>query len=188
MSYYHQGLEGWSEFTELYRQWVDEAKEPAVFVEVGIWKGRSTIAMAEFIADAEKDIRFFAVDHFRGSAEYQDELRDTGIDLEAEFRRHASQSGVGYLIHVIDEPSVSAARYFQDGGCDLVYLDASHDTESVRADLATWWPKVRPGGFIAGHDWGGNWPGVTQAVTEFAEANGLEIQDLGSTWRIDKPC
>jgi predicted O-methyltransferase YrrM len=35
---------------------------------------------------------------------------------------------------------------------DLVYLDADHSEQGVRAELAAWIPKVRAGGIIAIHD------------------------------------
>lgn len=33
-----------------------------------------------------------------------------------------------------------------------MYVDARHDRKGVLADLEAWWPKVRPGGILAGHD------------------------------------
>lgn len=187
MSYYHERLQGWSEFTSLYRQWVREAADGARFVEVGIWRGRSTIAMAEFIRESGKRIEFIAVDHFLGSAEHQAELIETGDDLMSLFNRHARAAGVRELIHMIPCDSVKAAKHIQDLSCDLVYLDASHDAQSVTSDITAWWPKVKHGCRLAGHDWGGNWPGVTQAVTEFVAREGLPLEEIGSTWSVCKP-
>eukprot|EP00921_Rhytidocystis_pertsovi_P001788 GHVQ01003078.1.p1 GENE.GHVQ01003078.1~~GHVQ01003078.1.p1 ORF type:complete len:572 (-),score=98.45 GHVQ01003078.1:73-1788(-) len=36
---------------------------------------------------------------------------------------------------------------------DFVYVDARHDRTSVTQDLHNWWPKLRPGGIMAGHDY-----------------------------------
>jgi len=47
---------------------------------------------------------------------------------------------------------------------DLVFIDAMHTEEAVRQDLATWAPRVRPGGVVAGHDYDRNYPGVVQAA------------------------
>lgn len=187
MTYYYERLQGWSEFTALYRRWVREASPGSRFVEVGIWRGRSTIAMAEFIRESGKRIEFTAVDHFQGSEEHQAELEATGDDLMDLFDRHARAAGVRELIHLIPCASVEAAQRVADLSCDLVYLDASHDAESVAADIHAWWPKVKHGGHLAGHDWGGNWPGVTRAVTEFVQREGLPLEELGSTWTVRKP-
>lgn len=187
MKYYHERLQGWSEFTGLYRQWVRAAKDGAKFVEVGIWRGRSTIAMAEFIRESGKRIEFSAIDHFHGSAEHQEELARTGEQLLTQFEEHAKAAGVRHLIDLWVVPSCYVAEVTEDHSCDLVYLDASHDRESVSEDILAWWPKVKRGGFLAGHDWSVNWPGVVEAVTEFAHRERLKIIELGSTWRIDKP-
>lgn len=33
-----------------------------------------------------------------------------------------------------------------------VYVDARHDKCGVTEDLNKWWPKLKQGGFFAGHD------------------------------------
>lgn len=49
---------------------------------------------------------------------------------------------------------------------DLIFIDALHDYESVKQDIALWWPKVRVGGMLAGHDFNHKWPGCERAVAE----------------------
>lgn len=49
---------------------------------------------------------------------------------------------------------------------DAVFIDAAHDYENVKKDIALWWPKVRPGGMLIGHDFNHKWPGVERAVAE----------------------
>lgn len=63
---------------------------------------------------------------------------------------------------------------------DLVYIDGDHKYEAVAADLRAWWPKVRPGGLLAGHDFicpGEEvpWPGVQKAVLQFSDTLGLDV-------------
>jgi hypothetical protein len=45
------------------------------------------------------------------------------------------------------------ARRFVDGTFDFIYVDARHDRLGVLEDLHTWWPKLRRGGLMAGHDY-----------------------------------
>ena len=47
---------------------------------------------------------------------------------------------------------------------DLVYIDASHDYDSVLLDISLWLPRARMA--ICGDDYDAHWPGVGQAVHE----------------------
>jgi len=69
---------------------------------------------------------------------------------------------------------------------DYVYVDARHDYAGVKEDLEAWWPKLRKGGLLAGHDFipdgivkEGDF-GVQKAVHEFVGKHGYEIQSISS--------
>lgn len=67
--------------------------------------------------------------------------------------------------------SVEAAAAFADGELDWAYIDGDHTYEAVKADLEAYYRVLRPGGLLAGDDYGvpGWWEdGVTRAVDEFA--------------------
>lgn len=51
--------------------------------------------------------------------------------------------------------SIDCSHYWGDESLDFIYLDARHDRQSVLADLQAYWPKLKPGGVIAGHDYTG---------------------------------
>lgn len=63
------------------------------------------------------------------------------------------------------EDSHAASKQFSDAFFDYVYIDAQHDEANVLIDLISWYPKVKPGGIIAGHDAGV--PGVQKALGIF---------------------
>ena len=69
--------------------------------------------------------------------------------------------------------SIDAAASFSEESLDWVYIDADHSYEAVKRDLEAYFRVVKPGGFLAGDDYGeeDRWfgQGVTQAVDEFAE-------------------
>ena len=62
--------------------------------------------------------------------------------------------------------SSDAAACHPDQSIDLVYIDGDHDYANVKSDILAWRNKIRPGGYIAGHDFGHDMPGVAQAVRE----------------------
>ena len=75
--------------------------------------------------------------------------------------------------------SIEAAKYFDDGILDFVFIDAEHTFEAVVSDIRAWLPKVKHGGCIAGHDY--SWDGVKRAVEQ--ELAG-KYKQLGSCWIV----
>jgi predicted O-methyltransferase YrrM len=65
---------------------------------------------------------------------------------------------------LLKEDTVVASLGIPDESLDFVFIDASHDTESVTADIRAWRPRVRTGGALTGHD--ANWPSVQSALDE----------------------
>jgi hypothetical protein len=71
--------------------------------------------------------------------------------------------------------SVEMSKLIEDDSLGLVYLDAGHSYEAVRSDLHAWFPKLKKGGVMAGHDYLNADYGVFSAVNEFAAANGYSV-------------
>jgi hypothetical protein len=76
--------------------------------------------------------------------------------------------------------STEGAARVADRTLDFVYIDARHDYGSVLEDLEVWFPKVGPGGIVAGHDYldgevRGTAYGVKSAVDEFFAARQLKV-------------
>lgn len=82
----------------------------------------------------------------------------------------------------IKKPSVQAAdRFFDSASLDAVYIDGDHRYDAVKADIRAWWPKVRVGGVIAGHDF---YDDIARAVRELL---GDEIRVYSdSSWAVGK--
>ena len=130
--------------------------------------------------------------------------KDVTIDI-SESQRNLNEMWEGMLrlatenpcVKVIRKASVEAARLFDQEHFDFVYIDANHAYEGVRADIEAWWPKVRKGGILAGHDYMAYTLytdtqsikfGVIEAVNEFAGKNGLvPVIDAETDWFIEKP-
>jgi len=55
-------------------------------------------------------------------------------------------------IKVCRNYTTACALNFPDNQFDWVYVDARHDRQGVTEDLTTWWPKLRNGGLMCGHD------------------------------------
>lgn len=173
---------GWTDddLERVYVQAVAEAPPVACFVEIGAFLGRSTILMAKLIEASGKTITFSTVDTFQGSPDelVQMALRDNLQDgnLRLAFDLNTKRHGVQERIHVLQMPSVEAARFFPDSSLSFVFIDGDHRYEAVSADIQAWLPKVISGAVIAGHD--AYCPGVGAAVKELLP--GHEVR--GTCW------
>jgi len=85
-------------------------------------------------------------------------------------------------VEILKTVSLHASTLFPVETFDFVYLDASHDEKEVLMDLLSWWPKIKPGGYLMGHDFcmTGRWYyGVVPAVYSFIRTNDIGL--LGMT-------
>lgn len=89
---------------------------------------------------------------------------------------------------VIRRESDAAAAELRDESVDLLFVDGGHYYEQVKLDLEAWYPKVKQGGILSGHDYGGRYDGVKRAVDEFCLSKGLTLWRLdASVWYAHKP-
>jgi predicted O-methyltransferase YrrM len=66
----------------------------------------------------------------------------------------------------IKKRSSDAIADFSDNSLDFVYIDSDHSYLAVLGEIARWYPKIRKGGILAGHDF----PIVKQAVIDACKA------------------
>jgi len=81
-------------------------------------------------------------------------------------------------VTIIKADSVEISKKFEDGYFDFVYIDGNHDYEFVKKDIEAWYPKVKKGGVLCGHDYSNSeqpWEGVDKAVNEFAKEHNLQL-------------
>jgi hypothetical protein len=164
-------------------------------VEVGVNDGW----FSEWILRGWRGERLFSVDPWRAEVDRNGDYANWGqAEIDAVYERVVQRLGAyGARSEVIRETSAGAAPRFADGTLDFVYIDAAHDVESVREDIAAWYPKVRPGGLLSGHDYYdgplyGTVYGVATAVRELCEREGLSasatLRDAPSrTWFVQVP-
>jgi hypothetical protein len=56
-----------------------------------------------------------------------------------------------YTWHIMT--SADASMDIKDNSLDFVYIDANHSYSYVLQDCRLWWPKVKNGGVLCGHDY-----------------------------------
>lgn len=116
-----------------------------------------------------------AVDMWRDTGFHgENDVGHSQIELDGMYDAMMNLSSRDKRIKVIRKPSIKAAEDFIDDYFDFVYIDADHSLAAVNKDIRAWYAKVRPGGFLAGHDFcDSSLPeellGVKKAVTTFAK-------------------
>jgi hypothetical protein len=90
-------------------------------------------------------------------------------------------------VKLIRMRSVEAVDKFPDLSLDFVFIDGNHAYAEVVKDLAAWWPKVRPGGVLSGHDFRPKDVEVRQAVYEFGAAMCKEVHEVDEVKCVLEP-
>jgi predicted O-methyltransferase YrrM len=72
--------------------------------------------------------------------------------------------------------SAVVAETFAPASLDFVFLDGDHGEAGVRADIAAWRPKIRPGGMLLGHD--AAWAGVRAAIDDLCPGYWIGPNDV----------
>lgn len=73
---------------------------------------------------------------------------------EAAYKKTLKVTGfAGKRGRVMRMTSEQAAPQIKDGSLDFVFIDGDHSYEGTKKDIELWIKKVKPGGFIGGHDY-----------------------------------
>lgn len=191
-------IRGWMDFEDVYDIAVAEAAEGDTLIEVGVAYGKGLAYLTRKAMDSGKNLDVVGVDPWESVWGYWDDLsilvdKEGGAHeaFEAEMRRYAPDERAHCV--TMQVTSVRAAEIIQGyiGAAiaagnprtapriSFVFIDAVHDYEHCKEDIAAWKPLIKPGGIIAGHDHTPSWPGVEQAVRE-AFPGGYEVHK--SSW------
>jgi predicted O-methyltransferase YrrM len=153
------GIRGWMTISEL--SWLEEqASGKNVVIEIGSWRGRSSVALAS--ARSLVCIDTF-IDQPQETGSGEDILDDFLAAIDTDSDHVFPIRG-----DVSDAEFVESIEHDYGGEADIVFIDASHDEASVRRDIKTAMKLVKPGGIVCGHDYSPAWPGVVAAVTALA--------------------
>jgi hypothetical protein len=164
---------------------------PIVGVEIGVHQAaisshflKQLPHLTMFMVDPwieYKDKSVLERDHVSGANQAaMDAARDLSYKATEPYRRRRV---------ILEMPSVDAAKILAGMRFDFVFIDAIHSYDYVAADLAAWWPLVKPGGLLCGHDYNHRrFKGVAKAVNEFAAEKGLQVRDFGasSVWMLTR--
>jgi len=165
--------------------------------EIGCWTGHSTSYLAEYAKSIGGMVT--VIDTFQGSPIMTVSIA-ADFDPKEEFKRNMKILKLDDRIKILHGQAHTFIRDIPNESIDLMFVDGDHRYSRVSQDLEEWWPKVRKGGILCGHDCESNqWDeddieieegvdgvhhGVVKAVFEkFPEAN---IEHSRIWWIIKK--
>lgn len=148
-----QGVDGWLTDAQARSLWdaAREVREGGRIVEIGSFRGRSTIVLA---SAAPPGVEVVAIDpHGGGDRGPQQITPDAARGEEdfAGFRANLRRAGVDRRVRHVRLPSQSALLELQ-GPIDMLYVDGAHRYRPASADIANWGVRVVPGGALLIHD------------------------------------
>lgn len=139
-----------------------------VIVEIGAYRGRSTIALA-FGSSLGEVNRVYAVDPH---VPFQGVLggRFGPEDQEALYQ-NLVKSGMGKIVAVVSLSSKAVASCWSERNIGLLWIDGNHTYEAVCEDYESWEPLIAEDGIVAFHDT--TVPGVQKFISEMRQLKKL---------------
>jgi predicted O-methyltransferase YrrM len=172
-------------------------RKPKVIVDLGVWKGMSTITLARAQEKACANGYVLAIDTFLGSPEHWNRAR-TDVTAALKFAHGMPHfyetflsnmllSGVADRVLPIAQTSENAVSILQRLGVvpDLVHLDATQEYAPTLRDIRMYYGLLADGGVLIGDDF--NWPSVARAVIHFTDEMRLEFSVESPKWIVTKP-
>lgn len=147
-----------------------EALPPGgLLVEIGSFAGESTRVFLEV------GLRVHAIDPWDNAA--RDRLHEGAWNFDPNHRWPFDMETVEQTFDDLAETFADRltkrkgydwvfVNEYDDESVDAIYIDSVHTYADTLATILRWKPKVRPGGFLCGHDFSWAFPGVCQAVRE----------------------
>lgn len=154
-------VEGWLNPSEgrILFQLARECTGKGVIVEIGSWKGKSTIWLGHG-SHAGARPKIHAIDPHTGSPQHREAMGE--VWTFEEFKRNIKAAKIDDLVVPHVDYSTEVAKSFEEP-VEFIFIDGLHEYEGVKADFDGWFPKVINGGKMAFHDTT-CWDGVLEVV------------------------
>jgi predicted O-methyltransferase YrrM len=154
-------IEGWLTVNEgqLLYNLAKNCKGNGVIVEIGSWKGRSTVCLAKGSKEGKK-LKVYAIDPHANTPSHKD-LGEASTLVT--FKRNISSAGVDEIVVPLVKTSAEARKTWgatpricqghpSSKAVQLLFIDGSHEYQMVKLDFELWFPEVVNGGIVAFHD------------------------------------
>jgi len=161
---------------EAYAHIVKNLRDGRGIAEIGLWEGRSFCSLIAECQQRQRSHMLYGIDTFSGSSnQIGQQVVAANTDLMRRCKHNITATGYNYWM-LINAESVTASSYFIDHSLGCAFIDATHTREALTRDIRAWLPKIRKGGYIAGHDY--TWKEVSVTVNDLLG----KVDVIGSCW------
>lgn len=172
-----KAIDGWMSDREL--EWLAKtANKSRKILEIGSYKGRSTVAMLDNSTAIVACVDPFDGIYFDKDSNPVNYIRRDAYD---DFVKNISKHHDRVIVYRCRSENLrlSTIRF------DFIFIDGDHRYNAAQHDIKLAERLIQQGGIIAGHDYDRrDWPGVTKAVNEYYGENGFQRVD--SIWIVQK--
>ncbi len=155
-------IQGWFDFQNIYDRMAEEVPDGGTIIELGVWKGKSLIYLAQAVKKTGKKVLVVGIDSFKhadwdGYSTIQRLDREKGEQrtVAQQCRDNIKAAGVADCVKIIEADSIAAAKLFADDYVDFIFIDDTHTDDHIKAEIAAWLPKMKRPTWIGGHDYPG---------------------------------
>jgi hypothetical protein len=117
-----------------------------VGVEIGVYKGYFTRALCL------GGLKVIGVDPWMPYPGF-DRDTDARIERQEYLYKRAQRQVRGLDATFIRKTSIEAVLEFENESLDFIYIDGNHKLQYAVQDIMEWYPKIKKGGVISGHDY-----------------------------------
>lgn len=162
---------------ELLYQLASQVPADQAIVEIGSYRGRSTIALA-LGSQQGHGARVYAIDPHEAYTGPRGGV--FGPADQAARYRNIAEAGVGEIVSIICLRSTAVAAGWAQRNVGLLWLDGDHTYAGLKADVEGWAPYLVDGATVAFHD--DQYPDVARLLEELTAADRMTF--LGKVWAI----
>jgi predicted O-methyltransferase YrrM len=141
-------------------------------IEIGVNLGFNSCMLLDSCPNIKELI---GVDHYIAYQDWQGFIDQTMQDMAwSIFSENLDILGPKFTL--LKASSVEAAKQLADDSFDFIFIDADHSMRAILQDLDSYWPKLKSGGIMAGHD--SNLFSVNFSVLSWTRNKGINPSEI----------
>ena len=141
-----------------------------IIAELGVFTGRFSDTILSICEPKELHL----VDTWEGEISCTDENDETVVipDMSVAYNGVRQKYSNNSLVTLHRMTSQKMLESFDNNYFDFIYIDADHSYNATLRELTDWYPKIKNGGWVCGHDYFQStdypWVQCKRAIDEFA--------------------